>query len=699
MNNQVTLVELFPIRPDSIPRLYGYRLELGKSNEFLIGGKLSYRIRNEFPGHWVWTDEHLVTDTFQKSELISHFIEKLWEKFPKDFAQLQKVIYDEAWAPSLQAQADFIARCMFADIENDIRKKLSSEKFDEALIQRHHELRGWVVQNIPAVSISIFSHLVYKKDLASYYNSDKNQDILHLLVADKTSSFKGEVIEIVGPLSEHRKRLLKLTQRAEMQKIIEKAPNDELIVKVDGLREQYDYPTSALQIILRIQDMKRFKINSQNMSQALRIKPSLRADLIKKISHVAKTKNLIDDPFNSKDYPNFFLKTNDIQYQPQLTFGRGTINYNQKNLLTNLKKLGIYKRSNKFDKDAIKIGIINSIEEKDILSFKKELEKELQHLNFNIAYVSEEKINSPHRYELENALNKLLLYNPNLILIFLPDEDLEEDLSSYFHIKSLTIAQDIASQVVYKSTLKKTSSALANIVLGILSKVGNIPFILGQPLSYADLVVGIDIAREKKKRLSGSINATATARIYFNNGEFLRYVIHDAPLEGETIPKHVLQSLFPVNEFKGKRVIIHRDGFFRGEEKHVLKEWAKQISSTFHLVEIIKTGVPRLYLWDKQSTLQPPKGSAFVLNDNEAFLISTLPPFKNATPQPLRVRCESDFSIKEALHSVLSLTLLHYGSVFPPRLPVTIHYSDQLAALAVKGIKPKNLVGDIPYWL
>jgi hypothetical protein len=58
---------------------------------------------------------------------------------------------------------------------------------------------------------------------------------------------------------------------------------------------------------------------------------------------------------------------------------------------------------------------------------------------------------------------------------------------------------------------------------------------------------GVDIARDKKKRLAGSINATAIARIYLSDGEFLQYVIHDAPLEGETIPTSVLQALFPKN--------------------------------------------------------------------------------------------------------------------------------------------------------
>jgi argonaute-like protein implicated in RNA metabolism and viral defense len=240
--------------------------------------------------------------------------------------------------------------------------------------------------------------------------------------------------------------------------------------------------------------------------------------------------------------------------------------------------------------------------------------------------------------------------------------------------------------------------ATANIVLGVLGKTGNTPFVLADPLPYADLVVGIDIARERKRSLAGSINAVAITRIYFDNGQFLQYVIQDSPLEGETIPEHVLQALFPSSIFRGKQVVIHRDGYFRGDEKENLKSWAQKIGATFHLVEVIKTGTPRLYGMQGRRAQQPAKASAFKLSDNEAFVVSSLPPFTNATPQPLRIRTEGGFPVEQGIHSVLSLTLVHHGSLRPPRLPVDIHYSDKIAYLALRGIKPRDLEGNIPYW-
>jgi argonaute-like protein implicated in RNA metabolism and viral defense len=184
--------------------------------------------------------------------------------------------------------------------------------------------------------------------------------------------------------------------------------------------------------------------------------------------------------------------------------------------------------------------------------------------------------------------------------------------------------------------------------------------------------------RAKTVEVSGHL-----PRVYQGNGEFVQYAIYDAPLEGEIIPSHVLQALFPGSVFAGKRVLVHRDGLFREEEKQVLKEWARRLGADFHLVELLKTGAPRLCGWSPQtqSAQLQLKGSALKLNDHEAFLASSLPPFANATPSPLRIRTEAPFRIEDALHSVLSLTLLHYGSLRAPRLPITIHYSGEIAYL------------------
>jgi len=694
--------EIFPVRTSEIPRLFGYTLQIKGGDFSTIGGKLSYRLKKKFPGHWVWTGGKLLTDAPQDITELMKVVEELWHEQPDVFRSLYEVNQDSATQPTPQMVADFVARGLFTDIDGQIRKLLSSKVHDlgNARIERAYETRGWVIEGKPAVSISVSSHVVPKQDLKTYFATScrEPEDLVGLYVRDKTSTLKGEVVDYVGKMKDHRARLLAYTQRDE----VENAPDDEPVISVSTGRQSYDYPISALQIIVRTMDYSRFGINSGQALKLLRIEPGQRSRFVSEISAIVKQSKFIIDAYNTRGNQSQFINGKDVGFEPRLGFGGRRIEeYHEKNILNHLYSYGLYRRSDDFKDDTpIRIGIINALNSAEPGSFWSQIGSELRRLHFPTQVVKTERVRSISRSVLEESIERLQEAKPHILVTFLPDEnDEDEDEWGAYHLfKSLTVSRGIASQVVYESTLSR-QFAVANIVLGILGKTGNIPFVLAEPLSYADLIVGIDIARIRKRRLSGTMNATAITRIYFSSGEFLRYVIHDAPLEGETIPANFLQGLFPSNEFRGKRVVIHRDGYFRGDEKRVLLDWAQQIGAKFNLVEVIKEGSPRLYAASSGRISQPPKGSAFKISGTEALLVSSLPPFTNATPKPLRVRTEAPFTIEQAIHSILSMTLLHYGSLRPPRLPVTIHYSDRIAYLALKGIKPRDLEGNVPFWL
>jgi len=704
-SNSMITTEIFPVLISNLPKLYAYTLEIGGNNRHTIGGKLAYRFKREFNGHWVWTDNRLVTDKPKNSDEMMKIVKNLWDEQPDIFKDLRNVKKDETWNPSSFANAKFVANGLIPDFDREINKilKMNSQEIGESRIERVCDTRGWVINGQSAISISIHSSLIYLKDLKSYLSTNSSpEEVVGLWVKDKTSSMKGEIINLEGTLSDHRVRLLTLTKRPEMLKIIEDASDNEIIVRIRSGNNEYEYTSSALNIILRMEDLRRFGIDAKKVMGYIRMEPEIRFQLVKRISDILINKRMLDNCYNSIEMPNNFLTADDVGFIPRLRFGnREAINYKDREIFRNLKKFGLYRKADEFkDGTPIRIGILNGLKRAEYHDYLKILQREFANLKFDVYFIGEYKVNNLTRANLETAVNHLQEKNPHLILAFLPDQGFEDEelWGSYNHLKSLTIGRGIASQVINESTLKN-QFAIENIILGILGKTGNVPFILGEPLPYADVVVGIDIAREKKKDLPGSINATAIARIYFSDGEFVRYTIHDAPIEGETIPNDILLSLFPINEFKNKRVVIHRDGYFRGTEKLALKQWAQKIEAEFLLVEVIKTGSPRIYKLDAGSVKHPIKGTAFKIGKNEALLISSLPPFQNATPQPLRIKTEQPFNIDKAIHSVLSLTLLHYGSLRPPKLPVTIHYSDKIAYLALRGIKPRDLIGKKPYWL
>jgi argonaute-like protein implicated in RNA metabolism and viral defense len=244
---------------------------------------------------------------------------------------------------------------------------------------------------------------------------------------------------------------------------------------------------------------------------------------------------------------------------------------------------------------------------------------------------------------------------------------------------------------------------LNQVIPGILAKLGNLPFVLAEPLGIADYFIGLDISRSAKKRGSGTMNACASVRLYGRKGEFIRYRLEDALIEGEEIPQRILESFLPAAQLKGKVVLIYRDGRFCGDEVQHLKERAKAIGSEFILVECYKSGIPRLYNCEAEVIKAPTPGLALRLSAREVILVTTeLNSAKIGLPLPLRLRIHEaghQVSLESLVEATLKLTLLHHGSLNEPRLPIPLFGSDRMAYRRLQGIYPGLLEGDRQFWL
>lgn len=705
-----TAAEVFPVETDRIRPLRGYGVDVAGADLSIAGGRLTYRLRRALLGTWVWTQSRVVTDSTAKLDEVQAVLRQLWATQQSSFGQIRRIYEDTRWQSNSKSIADFVALGLADGARAELVRQLPPRiDLGQVWAERVYDLRGWEVEGHAAISISISSRLSHKQSLLEYCHLQSSPTaLLGLEVSDLTSTLKGEIEEIVGPLEDHRARLMSLSSRPEMIEILTSASSSEPVVHVSTGRLGYDYPISALGIIVRVSDFERFGVKGRKALANLKIAPSERWRLVGALSEVLRSKGLIRGPFTSEGNGNTVFQRSTCLTQIGLKFGGNeSYPYDARRLLNNLRQSGLLRINPRFANSPIRIGIIGSSETPLARQFIAEVQTQIQSFHLECKIERIPSAGRMSRAELEQIIDQLTPDSMDLLLAILPnqwrdpsrdDESEGEEWGVYQDLKALTVGRGIPSQVVYEGTLSKRF-AVSNVVLGILGKTGNIPFTLSQPLKDVDLVVGLDIARERKVRLPGSLNATAIARIYMGDGEFLRYVIHDSPLEGETIPNAVLQSLFPRRDFQGKRVIIHRDGYFRGGEKGALQDWARSIGSTLHLVEVIKSGSPRLYGLSGGVATLPDKGVFFRLSPNEGLLVSSPPPFPDATPSPLRIRTDGSLTIEKAIESVLALTILHYGSVLPPRLPVTIHYSDKIAYMALRGIKPKNLEGNLPFWL
>ncbi len=702
MVNELTIfTEIFPVQLKALPNLTLYQLKVsGYVNLDEIGGKACYRLQTKFGGHWKWDKEKkfVITDSPQDEPAIRQILQEIWETSDKEDAlrSLESIEVCPNDAASTHGVANFVARSLQDDFSGTINKALAKHRREEKTyyVNLKCRLRGWVVNNQPAVSVSITSELESKIDLKIYLGTHSDPAQLKgLNVTDKTKPFQTSmpITGIVGRLGENdaRARLLAFKPSAEMKQLIKQAPNDELVVKVAG---KYDYVVSALKIKIHNADYPRFKINEK-----LQIEAAQRVKYITLIASIIQRNGLVGRAYSTKTHDHLFLSGNDIGYNPRLKIGNGEI-VSPNSIFRPLKQFGLYRSTtNKH----IHIAILNTSSQTPLEILRRNLRNELsKEMDYKLTLAIEKEVPNASREMLEPALKEIAKKNPDIILGIIPKSDFDTDeWTVYDEFKQLTLEKDLQSQVVQPHNVDN-QYIIGNVVLGILAKTGNIPYVLADPITYADLVVGLDVARQKKRNLPGTINSTGMARIYFSNGELMRYNIREAMLEGEIIPPHILQNIFPQTEFAGKEILIHRDGDLPDAEKIALMKWGNQIGATFYFVEVIKSGTPRLYASQNGKIVKAPKGRILKLSETEALLVSSeFPTGFKATPQPIRVRTHPPFTLEHALHSVLSLTLLHYGSLRPPRLPVTTHYADKISSMAVKGLKPKTLDGEIPFWL
>ncbi len=402
-----------------------------------------------------------------------------------------------------------------------------------------------------------------------------------------------------------------------------------------------------------------------------------------------------------------------------LLFGNGFIGIQSK-ILTGLSRGGVYRRHNKFSHPSrpIRITVINLCEVR-LDNFIEQLKQRLKSYKFDSLFITDSISlknfsGTKARAKVEEVVNELIETPPDIVLAFLPQSDRkadeEEGGSLYHKIYDLLLRRQIASQMIYEDTLKNPhnyKNILHQVVPGILAKLGNLPFVLAESLPIADYFIGLDISRESKAKLSGTVNACASIRLYGKQGEFIRYRLEDALIEGEEIPKRVLEKLLPAKELVGKTVLIYRDGRFCGQEVSNLLEWAEAIGCKLILVECRKSGIPRLYNFVNKTITAPEKGLALRISFTEAVLVTTQVTEEMGLAVPLRLTVITGNHpalisppIEQVVETTLKLTLLHHGALKMPRLPMPVYGAHKMAKLRLRGIYPSSMLeGDRQFWL
>ncbi|MBD2001646.1 MULTISPECIES: Piwi domain-containing protein [Cyanophyceae] len=725
-----SLSEVFPLQT-SQPKLMCFRLtpEIERKD----GNRLSYHFSRKLsetvviwqkPYFWVLAASNRELPSQDKLRDALETIQKEVEDFGDCFLSFQWVRQPQLtpWILSQLAvqvlnKTKFDYSVALSDNGVEVRRELD---FWAETIELEGELQ-------PALGLTICSRIVFQENLADFYeNHPYRQNPEQLLIGLKVQEIerggKATIIAIVGTMEEHREELLEKATGSTSKQALREAPNNQPVVAVQFGKnpKQFHYAMAALRPCVTSETADQFEVEYGKLLKATKISHKDRTNLLASYKQTAANALTaygfqLERSINSIQLPTLFWKPQIPLEETTLLFGKG-VTGKRGEVLKGLSKGGVYRRHAEYQDTsrAIRIAALKLCDLK-VSPFLKLLEQRLNSYGFKSNVIDTETLSVSNlsvaeaRAAVENAVNKLVEVPTDIVLTVLPQSDRASDYkdegSFYFQIYSQLLRRQIASQMIYDDTLSNQNNyqyVLHQVIPGILAKLGNLPFILAEPLEVADYFIGLDISRVCKKKQSGTMNACASVRLYSKQGEFIRYQLEDDLIEGEEIPPRLLERLLPAAKLENKTVLIYRDGSFVGKEVNYLVKRAKAIGSKFILVECKKSGVPRLYNINQKVVTAPSQGLALRLSSREAILVTTKVPDKVGLARPLRLTVHQEghqASIEQIVETTLKLTLLHHGALKEPRLPMPLYGSDRMAYLRLQGIRPSVMEGDRQFWL
>src|SRR5262249_55805128 len=111
---------------------------------------------------------------------------------------------------------------------------------------------------------------------------------------------------------------------------------------------------------------------------------------------------------------------------------------------------------------------------------------------------------------LESAVRLLQKETSDLVVVFLPDENDEEEGISERTTRTQTVGRGLPCLVVHESTMNRPE-AMNDVVMGLMARANAVPFLLADPLKYADRVVGLSLIYHSKRE---GDYLTGVSRIY-----------------------------------------------------------------------------------------------------------------------------------------------------------------------------------------
>lgn len=309
------------------------------------------------------------------------------------------------------------------------------------------------------------------------------------------------------------------------------------------------------------------------------------------------------------------------------------------------------------------------------------------------------------RSEIDFAKKIKTSYNPQLILAVVNDtrgvynsDNAENELypemkeafaDNLIAIPSQMFAKENTFSMYMKEDFSKTQYISQNICLGILGKLGGMPYTLNENPWNIDLYIGLDVGAT-----SMDTRIPCCAAAFIGNGDFIGVIAPRDYTRREIIPNDILKKIFDrlisqfmeINHRYPKNIVIHRDGFFREDMAWISKYFSEQ-DMKFQVVEIRKHGAEFFCdrhdpVKSKSITFNPKPGSGIYDTTKKEVNLITSTARSGGAPNPIIISNKggtlglNDWQVTE---QVFWLTKIDDATLNDTRLPITIRYADKIS--------------------
>ena len=300
----------------------------------------------------------------------------------------------------------------------------------------------------------------------------------------------------------------------------------------------------------------------------------------------------------------------------------------------------------------------------------------------------------------QEGTNQVLASEHDIALVLVSEKMKLRDFGPYWISKAFLTNRGLPSQMLKIETINDSvvfRNSIVNLASQIYAKLGGIPWVIHDPVSDADIIIGVGESKYRRGRYGAEKKAVGFTTAYKNNGAYLWFgsisTISDSQSFDKDLSENIVKSVDRYEDKekkKAKKVVIHSYKRIGYAEKLAVQKLKEKENIKVVLAHVNRSHNLRIFDPDDSTGLS--RAGLIVQNaDTECLVLSVgrgRLRGERAANTPLWVKTYpngADFEpVKLVARNIYDLCYVRWEDQFGAAEPVTIGYSEDIAEMLQK---------------